>query len=84
MLTLIAAALVALALWRWSTTANQKLLTAGLVVAVLAALVCIYDTIDVPGDGVSLGWGLILALVASIALTVLCFMQRRQPADQTA
>ena len=83
-LTLIGAGLVALALWRWSTTNSRKILIAALVVAVLSALVAVYDAVDVPGDGVSLGWGLILALIASIALTVLCFIQLRQASESTA
>src|SRR3954470_1105484 len=82
-LTLIGAGLAALALWRWTRTGSRTMLIAGMVVAGLSVLVCLYDTVDVPGGGVSLGWGLILALVASVALTVLCLMQFRQHAHQT-
>ena len=78
-LTLIGAGLVALAIWQWSKKKNRRVLIAGTIVAGLCALTCVIDFFDIQGeDAFSVGWGLIFALVASIALTAMNASQLRR------
>jgi hypothetical protein len=56
-----------------------------LIAALVSAGVCIYDYFDVAGTtGVSVGWGLWLALIASVAAVVVFFELRRRPAPDAA
>jgi len=49
-----------------------------IVAAVISAATCIYDYFDVAGiDGVSVGWGLWLALLASLAAVAALVVYRR-------
>lgn len=85
-LTLLGAALAALGLWRWSAGRRPRLaLAAVTVVAFLSTALAVYHAIDLSteGDGIGLGWGLVVAVVAAAVLTGLCVVQLRQKSAET-
>lgn len=75
LITLIGSALVALAIWRWSVSRQVYMLIGAGIVALLCLCATAYDVLDVTyfddAEGFGVGWGLLVALVASVALVCL-------------
>ena len=74
-LTLILAVAAAAFLWRWSVVGKRRRLIAAAVAGALSLVITVYDTVNISNlvDGPfgldpSVGWGLIVALIASIVL----------------
>jgi hypothetical protein len=67
---LFLAAIGAAALWRWSQYPVREVLVGTVVVAAVALALGLYNASSLPidGPGVSLGWGLILAIAGAAAL----------------
>ena len=92
-LTLILAVIIGVALLSYRSRPTSGAALTGLICSLIAAAIAIYDVADISSSNtrifgqdvhvVSVGWGLWLALAASIVLAGSCFVLRRVP-DATA
>lgn len=87
LLSLLATMVAALAVWRWTMTAHPRNLTVAIASALFSVAVAVYAAYEIRdfylgADGswmARVGWGVILTLIAAMALVALCVRQQRGP-----
>lgn len=86
-LTLLAAGLAAVAIWRWTATRHRSAAVATLLLGALCAAIGVYDLLEVRDDPAGgnewawsdgVGWGLALVLAVSSALVLLSISMYRR------